>query len=110
MARNYCSFHSIPPKKLSFRKRIYMKYRTKFLMIVMVFVLLGVFAVPLYAQDEGGQGGIIIEPNANANADVATMNPLLQNDVYSSEVNGLLFPTLIGIDPETGVFAPGARA
>jgi peptide/nickel transport system substrate-binding protein len=78
-------------------------------MIVIAFVILGAFVVPLFAQDEGGQGGIIVEPNANANADVATMNPLLGNDVYSAEVNGLLFPNLIGIDPEKGVFTPGAR-
>ena len=86
-----------------------MKYRTKFLILVLVVGMLGMFAVPLFAQDEGGQGGIIIEPNANANADVATMNPLLGNDVYSAEVNDLIFPDLIGVDPEKGVFSPGAR-
>jgi peptide/nickel transport system substrate-binding protein len=72
------------------------------------FLLLCVFVLPLLAQD-GGQGGIIIEPNSNAGADVAQMNPLLVNDVYSARVTGLLFPNLIGIDPEAGVFAPGAR-
>lgn len=64
-------------------------------------------AVPLLAQ--GGEGGIIIDPNSNSGTDVATMNPLLNNDVYSSIVTGLLYPTLIGIDPEQGLFAPGAR-
>ena len=43
----------------------------------------------------GGQGGIIIDPNANSGTDVATMNPLLNNDVYSAIITGLLFPTLL---------------
>ena len=64
---------------------------------------------PLLAQDGAGQGGIIIDPNANSGTDVATMNPLLNNDVYSAIITGLLFPNLIGIDPEKGVFVPGAR-
>jgi peptide/nickel transport system substrate-binding protein len=86
-----------------------MTYRTKFLIIAGLFVLLGIITAPILAQDKGGQGGIVIEPNSNNNGDVATFNPLLGNDVYSFEVNQFLYPNLIGIDPEKGVFTPGAR-
>jgi len=71
-------------------------------------MLLGT-VMPLMAQDTAGQGGVIIDPNANSGTDVATMNPLLSNDVYSNIVTSFLFPVLIGIDPDTGNFAPGAR-
>jgi ABC-type oligopeptide transport system substrate-binding subunit len=86
-----------------------MKHWSKLLIFTLAFILLAVAVMPLLAQDEGGQGGIIIEPNSNSGTDIATMNPLLNNDVYSARVTGLLFPNLIGIDPEKGVFAPGAR-
>ena len=86
-----------------------MKGWGKLLVFVISFALLGVIALPLAAQDQGGQGGIIIDPNPNVGTDVATMNPLLINDTYSAIVGGLLYPTLLGIDPQTGVFAPGAR-
>ncbi len=85
-----------------------MKAWTKLLIFALAFVMLGV-VTPLFAQDTGGQGGVIIDPNANSGTDVATMNPLLNNDVYSAIVTGLLFPNLLGIDPDKGVFAPGAR-
>lgn len=83
-----------------------MKSWTKLLIFALAMSLLGV--APLFAQ-EGGQGGIIIDPNTNSGTDVATMNPLLNNDVYSQLVTAFLFPTLIGIDPVKGDFAPGAR-
>lgn len=83
-----------------------MKYWTKLLVLVFAILLLGVVSV--FGQ-EGGQGGIIIDANANSGTDVATMNPLLGNDVYSNIVTSRLFTTLLGIDPEQGVFAPGAR-
>ena len=85
-----------------------MKSWTKCLIFAFSFMLLGVVGMPILAQD-AGQGGIIIDPNANSGTDVATMNPLLNNDVYSAIVTGLLFPTLLPVDPDKGVFTPGAR-
>src|SRR6185295_8368280 len=84
-----------------------MKSWTKWLIFACVFMLLG-GVLPTLAQD-GGQGGIIIDPNANSGTDVATMNPLLSNDVYSNIVTSLLFPNLLPIDPDKGVFTPGGR-
>jgi len=85
-----------------------MKSWTKWLIFAFSFVLLGVAVMPTLAQD-AGQGGIIIDPNANSGTDVATMNPLLNNDVYSAIITGLLFPTLLPIDPDKGIFTPGGR-
>ncbi len=86
-----------------------MKQWTRFLVFALVFAVLGVMVLPLAAQSGAGQGGIIIDPNSNKGTDVATMNPLLNNDVYSAVITNLLFPALVGIDPEKGNFAPGAR-
>ncbi|MBI1257083.1 MAG: hypothetical protein GC204_06405, partial [Chloroflexi bacterium] len=86
-----------------------MKSWTKWLIFAFSFVLLGVAGVPILAQDAAGQGGIIIDPNANSGTDVATMNPLLSNDVYSNIITSLLFPSLLPIDPDKGVFTPGGR-
>src|SRR3954447_16742262 len=85
-----------------------MKSWTKLLLVALCLMLLGT-VIPLMAQDTAGQGGIIIDPNTNSGTDVATMNPLLNNDVYSALITAFLFPNLIGVDPEKGVFAPGAR-
>ncbi|HVU13171.1 MAG TPA: ABC transporter substrate-binding protein [Phototrophicaceae bacterium] len=86
-----------------------MKHWTRLLAFVLVIAVLGASSLPLSAQSGAGQGGIIIDANANKGTDVATMNPLLNNDVYSALITGLLFPTLVGIDPEKGNFAPDAR-
>ncbi len=85
-----------------------MKFWTKLSLFALCLLLLGA-VLPIFAQ-EAGQGGIIIDPNTNSGTDVATMNPLLNNDVYSQLVAAFLFPTLIGIDPVAGDFAPGARS
>jgi peptide/nickel transport system substrate-binding protein len=85
-----------------------MKRLTNLGFILVLAALFGALAVmPVFAQ--GGEGGIIIEPNSNSGSDVATMNPLLVNDIYSSRIASLLFPTIVNVDPEAGVFAPGAR-
>lgn len=78
-----------------------------FFLFIVVFILFMTASFPTAAQ--GGGGGIIIEPNSNSGTDVATLNPILGNDVYSARVYGLMFPNLIGIDPKTGLFAEGAR-
>jgi peptide/nickel transport system substrate-binding protein len=68
---------------------------------LLALLLLVVLAVGVTAQ---GDRGIIIEPNIGD--DVATMNPILANDVNSGRIVALLFPVLIGADPETGIYAP----
>lgn len=79
----------------------------KILFLGVTAALLGALViVPALAAQEGGQGGIIIE--ANSNGDIKTMNPLLVNDVYSANVIDLMFPTLVGVEPKSGVYAPGA--
>jgi len=55
------------------------------------------------AQDQ--QGGVIIE--GNFGGDPKNLNPLIGNDVASQRVYGFLFPALIGVDPQKGVFAQG---
>ena len=83
------------------------KFKLSFLLIL-VSAILTFSGLPVHPVSADG-GGIIIEPNSNSGTDVATLNPILGNDVYSQRVYGLMFPTLLGIDPKVGLFAPGAR-
>jgi peptide/nickel transport system substrate-binding protein len=82
-----------------------MRYVKVLVLLTLVVVLLGIVKGQTFADG----GGIIIEPNSNSGTDVATLNPLLGNDVYSQRVYGFMFPNLIGIDPKIGLFAEGAR-
>lgn len=63
---------------------------------------------PLSAQDDTGlgpgEGGIIIEPNSSS--DPATFNPLNYGDSTSGRIVGFLYPSIIGIDYDTGLEAP----
>jgi len=62
---------------------------------------------PVMAQDPLGPGEgqpIIL---GNFGGDITTTNPLLVNDGGSQDVVARLFPTFIGIDPETGVELAG---
>jgi len=83
-----------------------MRSANRLFLLALIIVLVGGSGVPTAAQVAGS---IIIEPNSNSGSDVATLNPILGNDVYSQRVYGLMFPNLIGVDPEAGLFAEGAR-
>jgi peptide/nickel transport system substrate-binding protein len=83
-----------------------MRHLRKYLVFGVVLALFSLLVVPSMAQDEGGQGGIIVE--GNLGGDPATFNPIVTNDTSSAQVATFLFPTLVGIDPETTIFTPGA--
>jgi peptide/nickel transport system substrate-binding protein len=68
--------------------------------VVLVFTSTG---VNLKAQESGG---IIIE--GNAGGDPKNLNPIIGNDTSSARIFNLLFPGLVGVDPKTANFAPGA--
>jgi peptide/nickel transport system substrate-binding protein len=66
--------------------------------------LLASLIVPVVAQEAPapGEGGILIE--GNFGGDPATMNPILASDTASQRVYSLMFPGLIGANPETAEF------
>ncbi len=79
----------------------------KFLMMGMLLALLAALAiVPVAAQDEGGQGGFIIE--GNLGSDVATMNPALASDTASRRITGLINIGFLGVDPAEARIVPDA--
>jgi len=49
------------------------------------------------------QGGVIIE--GNFGGDVKNLNPLISSDTASQRVYGFLFPSLVGVNPDTGGWA-----
>lgn len=79
----------------------------KLLKLVLIGVVIAALAVvPAFAQDQAGQGGIIVE--GNLGGDVATMNPLLASDTASTRVTGLMFIGFLGVDPAEAAIVPGA--
>lgn len=76
--------------------------------IAMLTMILVVLAAPLavYAQDPG-EGGFIIE-GENDIGNIGSFNPLRCSGVDCEQIFEFMFPELIGIDPETADFAPGA--
>ncbi len=83
-----------------------MRKLSAIVLLVVAALVLSVLALPAAAQDEGGpgEGGIIIE--SNFGGDIATLNPIIISDASSSAVAGFLYPSIIGLDPETQNAAP----
>ena len=72
-------------------------------------ILLLLLALPASAQDfeespGPGLGGVIFE--ASTAGDPATFNPLIGGDTASSDVYDLLYPSIIGVSPYTGLEEP----
>ena len=77
--------------------------------IVWTMLLSLCFALPLSAQDDEvapgpGLGGKIID--GSTAGDPASFNPLIGGDTASSAVYGLLYPSIIGVSPFTGLEEP----
>lgn len=82
-----------------------MKLLSRFI-ILTVLLAVAALIVPASAQEgQGpGAGGIIIEPNSSS--DPATFNPLYSSDTTSGRITSFLYPSIIGIDYDTGLEAP----
>lgn len=60
------------------------------------------------ATGEATRGGVFVEASI---ADAKMLNPILSSETASSAVSNMLFPSLVGGDPETGAVTPeGALA
>ncbi|MFQ3646313.1 MAG: ABC transporter substrate-binding protein [Anaerolinea sp.] len=76
---------------------------TKLLFTGAAAALIGVMALPVFAQEVApGEGGFIIE--GNFGGDVANLNPILLSDTASARVAGFIYPGLIGVDVTTATF------
>jgi peptide/nickel transport system substrate-binding protein len=85
-----------------------MKKFSSLLALAIVLVLLSALLVPVSAQDDEvpgpGEGNPVIA--ANLGGDVASMNPFDVPDTASAAVVGRIFPTFLGLDPDTANVAP----
>lgn len=82
-----------------------MKGSIKFLLLGVILVLVGVLAImPLSAQEECCQGGIIIE--GNLGGDPATFNPIIASDTASRRITALIYPGFLATDPSQAVIVP----
>lgn len=85
-----------------------MKHLSRIMVAGMLMLLIAALVVPVAAQDEpaAASGAPLILPNFGA--DPATFNPILSNDGTSSAIISRIFPSFIGLDDDTGFWAPGA--
>lgn len=82
------------------------QYLPRILLLVALVVL--VLAVVNAQEGPGpGEGGTIFL--ANSSDDPDTFNPLLGGDAFSSTLYGRLYPTLFGVDPDSGTYSPGFK-
>ncbi len=83
-----------------------MKHLSRLVGLVLVFALLTTLTATVFAQEEGGagEGGIIFQ--SNIGDDPRTFNPLLGNDTTSSSIYDRLYPSIIAINPQTGLEEP----
>jgi len=85
-----------------------MKRSLKVLMLGTALVLAGGILAPVTAQDDKtGQGGIIVEGTFGSGP--GTLNPLDCLDTTCGRVLGLMFPGLVGVDPEKADFVKAGQ-
>jgi len=73
---------------------------------IVVFVLALSLIVPLGAMaQEPGEGGLIVEGSTRSSANLGPLVPIRCSGVDCSNPNALLYPGLIGINPDTQGFA-----
>lgn len=76
--------------------------------LLLVLVIALALAIPAAAQDGTfpgpGEGGVIIGPNTGT--DISTFNPLYYSDGTTGLILGLMYPSIISINPENGLEEP----
>lgn len=75
----------------------------RFATLSLMLVAMVVMVLPASAQEPAG--GTILRSNAGSGDPI--MNPLIYSDTTSSDVVSLLFPGLVGVDPQTASFING---
>ena len=82
-----------------------MKLEKRFSALIVAALLLVMTAPALAQEDEGfGSGGPIVAPNSGT--DISTFNPLFYGDGATGVIVGLMYPSIIGINPQTGLEEP----
>ncbi len=71
------------------------------LYVSLTLLVLILLAVPAMAQE----GGIIVR--GNAGGDPSALDPLISNDTTAADIQALLFPALLNVDPATASFVNG---
>jgi peptide/nickel transport system substrate-binding protein len=72
-------------------------------------LVLGLSATAL--AQEPGSGGPIIEGNISGSANIGSFNPIRCSGTDCQRIYGLMFPSIVGLNPETGQFTePGEMA
>jgi len=81
---------------------------SKHFVVGLAVLMLAALIVPVAAQD-GPQGGIIID--ANPGGDPTTLDPLLSSDATTADLQSLMFPGFVAVDPSNAQYVqqgPGA--
>ncbi len=88
-----------------------MKHLTKFLFVMLTLALAGALAMPAVAQETPGpgEGGVVVWGNQRGSGNIDPLFPLRCSGVDCADINGLMYPGLVGIDVATSGLAPAAE-
>jgi peptide/nickel transport system substrate-binding protein len=77
---------------------------SRLLKVVMIGVIAALLVAPAAAQDDGN---IIIDSTFGASGPI-NFNPVTSSSADEQQIMGLLYPALVGVNPETALIEPGA--
>lgn len=81
----------------------------KLFFVVLLCTLLPLGLVNAQDEVQPGEGLPIVEGNSSGSINIGSLNPLRCLATDCATVTSMLFPTLIGVDFETGYYAPDAQ-
>jgi peptide/nickel transport system substrate-binding protein len=78
----------------------------KLLKTVLMVAILALAIAPVAAQDDEAVGGVVIDSTFGSGP--VNFNPVTSTGATEQDIMNLLYPNLLGVNPETGVIEPGA--
>jgi peptide/nickel transport system substrate-binding protein len=77
------------------------------LMLALLMTLAGVVVAQDGSELPGpGEGGIVVRPNTRGSGNIGPLVTIRCSGVDCADINALIYPGLIGLDPETQQYAP----
>lgn len=82
------------------------RHLSKRLILPLLLIAVLLLSVPAFSQDDA-PSGVIVVGNTRGVAGLGSLNPLRCSNAECRQITDLLFPWLLGIDHERGVFTTG---
>ena len=85
---------------------MYLASKRTILFGLMLVLLVSLSLSTVVAQEGFGEGGVVVWGNQRGSANIDPLNPLRCSGVDCSDINGLIYPSLVGLDPATLTLQP----